>query len=79
MVECNYSEALLQKNEALPEELKRRIRTSHFELENVKEFFRCQDLSKTEKIYLIHLSNDNSDEKLFQSEIEKITGMPVYL
>lgn len=78
LVECNYSENLLQKNAGIHEDVKSRIRTSHFELENVKEFFKAQDLSKTEKIYLLHLSDENSDEKLFVNEIEKVTGKPVY-
>ncbi|MBT8342944.1 MAG: MBL fold metallo-hydrolase [Desulfatitalea sp.] len=78
MVECNYSEALLAKNERLRPNVKSRIRQSHFELEQVKKFFGEQDLSKTDQIYLIHLSDDNSDEKLFVKEIEKITGKPVY-
>jgi phosphoribosyl 1,2-cyclic phosphodiesterase len=79
MIECNYSEDLLKKNTRLAGDIKNRIRTSHFEFQNLKIFFENQDLSKTEKIYLIHLSDDNSDEKLFQNEIEKITGVPVFL
>lgn len=79
MIECNYSEELLQKNSALPDDVKRRIRTSHFELQNVIEFFKAQDLTATEAIHLIHLSDDNSDAELFQKEIEKATGKPVYV
>lgn len=79
MIECNYSEEFLQKNTALPNDVKRRIRTSHFELQNVIEFFKAQDLTATEAIYLIHLSDDNSDAELFQIEIEKATGKPVYV
>jgi phosphoribosyl 1,2-cyclic phosphodiesterase len=79
IVECNYSEALLQKNTALDNGTKRRIRESHFELSNVVKFFNCMDLSKTEKIYLIHLSDENSDEKLFREEIENVTGKSVYV
>jgi len=78
MVECNYAEDLLATNDGLPEDVKRRVRTSHFEIENVKAFFKAQDLSKTEQIYLIHLSDDNSDEDRFVKEIERTTGKPVY-
>lgn len=77
MIEANYSEELLQKNNKLPEGIKSRIRLNHFEIENVKKFFENQDLEKTEKIYLIHLSGNNSDEKLFQKLVEKVTGKPV--
>lgn len=74
MIEANYSEALLQANESLPEDTKSRIRTSHFEINNLAEFFRHQDLSKTESIRLIHLSDDNSDEQQFIKIIQKVTG-----
>lgn len=74
MVECNYSDELLDLNEDLPERVKYRIRSSHFGLENVKAFFKAQDLSKTEKIYLIHLSDDNSDQAEFIKQIKKVTG-----
>lgn len=79
MVEANYSEELLQKNNDLDAATKSRIRTSHFEIENVKKIFAEQDLSATEKIYLIHLSDQNSDERKFVKEIEALTAKPVYL
>lgn len=78
MIECNYSEDCLKINEALPNEVKNRIRQSHFEFSRVKDFFRAMDLSKTEAIYLIHLSDDNSDTKRYVAEIEALTGKPVY-
>lgn len=78
LVEANYQKELLDINETLHPVHKDRVRRSHFEIENLKEFFRNQDLSQTKKIYLIHLSDDNSDEEYFKSEIEKVTGKPVY-
>ena len=78
MIECNYSEDRLKTNEALPNDVKQRIRQSHFEFSRVKDFFRAMDLSKTEQIYLIHLSDDNSDAKRYVEEIEALTGKPVY-
>lgn len=78
MIECNYKESILAANKNLHPAHKDRVRRSHFEIENLKEFFRNQDLSKTKKIYLIHLSDDNSNETYFKSEIKKVTGLPVY-
>lgn len=78
MIEANYDDDLLTGNDELNEYLKARIRTSHFEIENVKRFFSNQDLSKTKGIYLIHLSENNSDAKRFKSEIEALTGKPVF-
>ena len=78
MIECNYSKDLLEKNTDLPNNVKCRIITSHFELENVKDFFRHQDLSQTIAIYLLHLSDSNSDQERFIREIQQVTGKPVY-
>lgn len=78
LIECNYSIDILKDNKELPQSVKDRIIRSHFELENVKEFFKSQDLSQTKEIYLIHLSDDNSDPKRFIDEIQQITGIPVY-
>jgi len=78
MIECNYSEDRLRTNEALPNDVKKRIRQSHFEFSRVKDFFRAMDLSKTEAIYLIHLSDDNSDAKRYVVEIEALAGKPVF-
>jgi phosphoribosyl 1,2-cyclic phosphodiesterase len=48
-------------------------------LEQVKEFLKANDLSKVQQIVLIHLSDGNSDEALFKTEIQKLTGKPVYV
>lgn len=78
LVECNYSKEIMEKNDLIPPNVKIRILTSHFELSNVKEFFRNQDLSATIAIYLLHLSDANSDQERFIREIQAITGKPVY-
>lgn len=78
MIECNYSMKILQDKE-LPKGLKSRIIKSHFELENVKEFLKSNDLSQVRDITLIHLSDSNSNAAEFKEEIEKLTGKPVYI
>jgi len=82
MVECNYAADILKRNVeagAVPKELKGRILKSHFSLENVKQFLRANDLSRVREIWLIHLSNDNSDSERFKREIQSLTGKPVYI
>lgn len=82
MVECNYKKEILNQNiEAgiIPEWLRKRITKSHFELENVKDFLKSSDLSRTKNIILIHLSSQNSNKNLFKTYIEKVTGRPVYV
>ncbi|MNP81687.1 hypothetical protein D3C76_1801220 [compost metagenome] len=59
--------------------LRDRLIKSHFSLENVKEFLKANDLSKVRNLMLIHLSSSNSNAKTFKSDIERFTGVPVYI
>lgn len=80
MVEANYDANILDANiesGLVPSEIKQRLQNSHFEISNVKEFFKKTDLSKCKGIHLVHLSKNNSDKELFEDEIKKITGVPV--
>lgn len=81
-VECNYSLDILEENIAagiVPEIMKKRLLRSHFSLENVKEFLKANDLSKVQEIHLLHLSDNNSNEKMFKEEVQTLTGKPVYI
>jgi phosphoribosyl 1,2-cyclic phosphodiesterase len=81
-VECNYSLDILRANvEAgmVEPALKNRILKSHFSLENVKNFLKANDLSKVREIWLLHLSDGNSDAERFKREIQALTGKPVYV
>ncbi len=78
MIECNFSSEILQENQ-YSLVLTNRLLVSHFSLENVKEFLKANDLSNVKDITLLHLSNGNSDAKLFKEEIEKLTGIPTYI
>ena len=82
MVECNYSLDILKRNVeagAVPKELKSRILKSHFSLENVKRFLQANDLSKVQEIWLLHLSDNNSDCERFKREIQELTGKMVFI
>jgi Metal-dependent hydrolases of the beta-lactamase superfamily I len=77
MVECNYSlEIVNQRVESgrLHPAQKRRLLRSHFGLDNVKDFLRANDISKVQEIWLLHLSDGNSDAEAFQREIQETTG-----
>lgn len=82
MVECNYSMKILIENIAtgrVPAVMKRRLMQSHFSLENVKDFLLANDLKKVQEIWLLHLSDTNSDESLFKKEVQELTGKMVYV
>lgn len=81
LVECNYSDRKLieaiRDGRTLPSQ-RDRLMTSHFELSSCKSFLASNDLSQVSNIVLLHLSDNNSDEQFFVSEIERQTGKVVY-
>ena len=80
VVECNYSHDLLNSNVqlgAIHPALVKRIKTSHFALENVKKFLEANDLSCVDEIHLVHVSYGNGNKDLFKSEIQALTGKVV--
>jgi len=78
MIETNYD--LSSLNEACPDGFKRqRIIKTHFGLDNVVQFFQDNDLRNLQAVYLLHLSNDNSNEKLILSTLERILPPGVLL
>jgi len=82
MVECNYSLDILKRNVeagAVPRELKNRILKSHFSLDHVKEFLQANDMSRVQEIWLLHLSDGNSDVERFKREIQELTGKMVFI
>lgn len=82
MIECNYAIDILKANiEAgtVNDAMAKRLLQSHFSLENVKEFFKANDLSQVKEIHLLHLSDGNSDADRFKREIQRLTAKPVYV
>jgi phosphoribosyl 1,2-cyclic phosphodiesterase len=82
LIECNHSYKIIDENvvsNRLHPVLAKRLMNSHFSLENLKEFFKVNDISKLREIHLIHLSDANSNEVQFQKEIAALTGKPVYI
>lgn len=81
-VECNYDPELLKAN-VKAGVVDRKVRLStiegHMSLETCKGFLRTNDLSQVRQIWLLHLSNDNSDATRFKQEVQAITGKEVYI
>lgn len=79
LVECNYSKELLEANVDrghIHPVLADRLRSSHFELGNVKAFLHANNLQQIKNIVLLHLSAGNSNSNQFEYEIYKLTGKP---
>ena len=82
LIECNFSMEIVRKrlaNRDLNRALWDRILRNHLSLETVIKFLKANDLSSLQEIWLLHLSNNNSDAKLFKKTIREITGVPVYI
>jgi phosphoribosyl 1,2-cyclic phosphodiesterase len=82
MVECNYSlDIVNQRVESgrLHPAQKRRLLRSHFGLENVKDFLRANDITMVQEIWLLHLSDGNSDADVFRRDIQETTGKLVHV
>lgn len=80
MVECNYSLDILDQNiieGRVPQVMRKRLVSSHFSLDNVKDFLRANDLSHVQEIWLLHLSDTNSHQERFKREIQALTGKMV--
>lgn len=77
IIEANYSHEIARVRLSDMEFLRNRVMQSHMSLDTCIEFLRKNDLSRVNQICLIHLSDGNSDEKLFKEEVTKATGKTV--
>lgn len=74
-IECNYVESVMMdqvNSGAINIEHVKRVMKSHMSLENLIDFLKANDLSKVQELYLLHLSDGNSDINLIKQEIRKI-------
>lgn len=81
MIECNYDEILLKKNLSLgvihPSLFKRTYK-SHMSIENCISTLRANDTSKVRKIFLLHMSRNNSNEEDFVERVRSATGKQTF-
>ena len=72
MIECNYRLDYLidnVNNGRVNNVVAERIVKSHMSFDDCLNFLKANDISKVSKIILIHLSNDNSNAKVFKEAI----------
>ena len=82
MIECNYVKSTLDENVEqgkINTSLRNRIVKNHLSLETLVEALQAADLKRLKKIYLLHLSDSNSDEELIKRTIQEITGVEVVI
>lgn len=81
-VECNFDSDTLRRNAmdgSADVGRQKRVVKTHMSLERLVEMLKSNDLSTVKEIWLLHLSDQNSDEELMRAEVEKATGRPVYV
>jgi phosphoribosyl 1,2-cyclic phosphodiesterase len=79
--ECNHDEKGIEDAVRLgyiPAELAPRLVRSHMSLQTFIEFLKKMDRTRLRQIYLLHMSENNSDEARFVREVAKLTGVEVY-
>lgn len=82
MIECNYVKSVLDKqveDGKLNTNLRNRIVKNHLSLETLVEALKVANLSRCKQIYLMHLSDGNSDEELIKRTIQETTGLEVVM
>lgn len=81
MIECNYTETALAAAVAegrTHEAMAARLADSHLSLETLIDLLKANDLSRARGIWLMHLSDANSDEAEMVREVQRATGVPTY-
>ena len=82
MVECNHGERELRESVSrgvISPELAARIAKNHLSLERLLNFLKANDISRAKEIHLVHLSDNNSNEQRFKQEVQRATGVQVYI
>jgi len=74
MIECNYNDDLIDTESYK----NKRTMNSHMALSSTITTLKALDLSKCTAIYLMHLSDGNSNERVMIDEVTKATGIKTY-
>lgn len=78
-IEANYCDEIIDgRAHSMHPKVLNRTRRSHMSIKSCLDILSVNDLSNVANIVLIHLSDGNSDEKRFISDVKKQTGKHVY-
>jgi phosphoribosyl 1,2-cyclic phosphodiesterase len=78
-IECNNISEIMSENMLagnIPAVVGKRIRRNHMNLETLISMLGANDLGRCRTIYLMHLSDGNSDERRMIREVQAATGIP---
>lgn len=77
MIEVNYDKKTINDNPGLNDELRERIKKNHMSLETAIDFLNKCGLVRLKKIYVMHLSDHNSNAELIKKSLQELTGVPI--
>lgn len=80
MVECNYVKEILDAKTRAGEahvSLRNRIVQNHMSLETLLKAIESTEFTNLKKIYLLHLSDANSDQQYIYDRIARLTGKQI--
>lgn len=82
MIECNYDLGILDENVnngVIKKFVRDRVLKSHMSLETTISTLKANDLTRVNKVVLLHLSNHNSNPEMFREKVEQEVGKVVYI
>ena len=82
MCECNFTNEGIAESVAegrIPIEMVPRLVRSHMSLDNLLDMLRANDMRTVRQIYLLHLSDNNSEAQRMKEAVQELTGVEVYL
>ena len=82
MIEANYDEDIMLGNvrdEKIPFSLAERVAGTHMSIDTLIDLLRANDMTRVRQIYLLHLSDNNSDAEVFKRLVQQETGAEVYI
>lgn len=77
MMEVNYVREAINKNDSLHPDLRARIKENHMSLDTAINLLERSDLSRLKKIYVMHLSDANSDAEVIKYRLQELTGVAI--
>lgn len=82
MVEANYDVNILNQrimDGYVEPFMKNRLARAHMEIGNTIKWLEAQDLKRTKRIYLLHLSYGSADAEAFKQRVIEATGVPTVI
>jgi len=82
LVEINFDQETIRQNVAdgiIDREHYKRVIRSHCSLETAVELLKANDLSNTQGLWILHMSNENANAERIKRTLQEAFGKPVYL